>query len=147
MLDPPARALPNSLLRRVGWITPNETETAELLKKGSTDGPGSFAAADELLASGVQNVLLKLGSQGCLVAEATRPKEYVPAFPVAAADSTAAGDAFNAGLCHRTAAVRSAVFASAVAAISVTRTGAQAPIPSILEIEDFLTKKHTVQVF
>ena len=33
MLDPaPARELPGSLLRKVSWITPNETETEELLK-------------------------------------------------------------------------------------------------------------------
>ena len=33
MLDPaPARELPTALLRRLTWITPNETETQELLK-------------------------------------------------------------------------------------------------------------------
>src|ERR1043166_9169978 len=50
MLDPaPARDLPSSLLRRVTWLTPNETETQQLLTNPDQDSPD---AADELLAMG-----------------------------------------------------------------------------------------------
>jgi len=149
MLDPaPARDLPNGLLRRVTWITPNETETAELLKVGLVDGRGAAGAADELLAAGAQNVLLKLGSQGCLVAEGSlQKKDHVPAFQVDAVDTTAAGDAFNAGfavgLLRGYSAARSAVFASGVAAISVTRPGAQPSMPTLQEVEDFLHQRQT----
>src|ERR1035441_7429305 len=39
MLDPtPARELPRALLRRLTWITPNETETQELLKTNLKNG-------------------------------------------------------------------------------------------------------------
>jgi ribokinase len=146
MLDPaPARELPQDLLRRVSWITPNETETQSLLKTEiETSDPAFYAAADRLLACGVKNVLLKLGSRGCVIAEGTLPKERVPAFLVNAVDTTAAGDAFNAGLAvgllrgYTTA--HSAVFASAVAAISVTRPGAQPSMPSGDEVELFLSQ-------
>ena len=99
MLDPaPARELSGTLLRRVTWITPNETETGQLLRTNFENGDqGSYAAAERLLACGVKNVLLKLGSRGCLIAQGTLAKERVPAFSVNAVDTTAAGDAFNAG--------------------------------------------------
>jgi ribokinase len=144
MLDPaPARQLPEKLLRKLTWITPNETETRELLKANNANGDeGPYAAADSLLACGVKNVLLKLGSDGCVIAEGTVKKERIPAFSVDAVDTTAAGDAFNAGfavgLMRGSTVAGSAVFASAVAAISVTRPGAQPSMPTGDEVERFL---------
>jgi ribokinase len=150
MLDPaPARELPGSLLRRLTWITPNETETQALLDTNFENGDQDFyVAAERFLDGGVKNVLLKLGPRGCLLAQATLGKERVPAFSVDAVDTTAAGDAFNAGfavgLMRGSTAIRSAVFASAVAAISVTRPGAQPSMPSGLEVERFL-EQHPIR--
>jgi ribokinase len=150
MLDPaPARELSDKLLRRLSWITPNETETAALLGIGSENGDqDSYAMAELLLDRGLKNVLLKLGSRGCLIAQGTLAKERIPAFSVNAADTTAAGDAFNAGfavaLMRGSAVVRSAIFASAVAAISVTRSGAQTSMPTGNEVGDFL-EKHSLE--
>jgi ribokinase len=146
MLDPaPARELSGMLLRSLSWITPNETETAALLRTSFENGnQDSGAMAERLLDFGVENVLLKLGSHGCLIAQGTLAKERVPAFSVNAVDTTAAGDAFNAGfavaLMRGLPVVRSAVFASAVAAISVTRPGAQPSMPTGDEVEHFLEK-------
>ena len=151
MLDPaPARELSLALLRRVLWITPNQTEARELLRTYIGDGGhDSYAVADRLLARGINNLVLKLGSRGCLVAEGNLPKEHVPAFPVKAVDPTAAGDAFNAGfavgLLRGYTTVRSAIFASAVAAISVTRPGAQPSMPTGDEVDCFL-EQHSVAV-
>jgi|SRR5271165_647520 len=147
MLDPaPARELSKSLLRRVTWITPNETEATELIKSGSENGnQDSYAAADHLLASGVKNVLLKLGSRGCVIAQPNRLKKLIPAFSVNAVDTTGAGDAFNAGfavaLIRGLPVAQSAVFASAVAAISVTRHGAQSSMPTSAEVQTFLSER------
>jgi ribokinase len=146
MLDPaPARELSGMLLRNLSWITPNETETAALLRTHFSNGTQDPSAmAERLLDFGVENVLLKLGSQGCLIAQGTLAKERVPAFSVKAVDTTAAGDAFNAGfavaLMRGFTVQRSAVFASAVAAISVTRPGAQPSMPTGDEVESFLEK-------
>jgi hypothetical protein len=65
--------LSGELLRQAFWITPNETETGELLKtnfNSNSDGGngGFFAAANRFLDLGVHNALLKLGSRGCLIA-------------------------------------------------------------------------------
>ena len=59
-------------------------------------------------------------------------------FPVKAIDSTAAGDTFNGafatGLMMGKTEAESARFASAAAAISVTRAGAQPSMPSLAEV-------------
>jgi ribokinase len=147
MLDPaPARELPGNLLRKVSWITPNETETEELLKaKLDNNDQSYYAAAESLLDRGVKNVLLKLGSHGCLIAQGSLAKERVSAFPVNAVDTTGAGDAFNAGfavgLMRGATVARSAIFASAVAAISVTRHGAQPSMPTWAEVKAFLDER------
>jgi ribokinase len=152
MLDPaPARELSGALLRRVTWITPNESETQELLKTNIENGDQDYnAAADRLLAYGVKNVLLKLGSRGCVISQTNLPKEQISAFSVKVVDTTAAGDAFNAAfavaLMRGSTVARSAVFASAVAAISVTRPGAQPSMPSGPEVEDFL-RQHGANQF
>lgn len=151
ILDPaPARELSARLLRRAKWITPNETETRALLKISSKDGEEDpHEAAMRLLDFGANNVLLKLGARGCLIAQGNRWKELVPAFPVNAVDTTGAGDAFNAGfavgLMRGLAVTHSAVFASAVAAISVTRTGAQPSMPTLTEVQDFLNERLGVE--
>ena len=147
MLDPaPARELPVSLLRRVSWLTPNETETRELLKGNfDEDDQASYAAADQLLSSGVKNVVLKLGTRGCVIAQGSQPHQNIPAFSVNAVDTTAAGDAFNAGfavgLISGYSAFESGVFASAVAGLSVTRPGAQPSMPRGDEVEKFLQER------
>lgn len=146
MLDPaPARDLPLSLLRRTSWITPNESEVQELLKRKISSDNDYYAAAQDLLSCGPKNVLLKIGSRGSLVAQHDGLREMVPAFPVDAVDTTAAGDAFNGGfsvgLMKGMNIVESARFASAVAAISVTRPGAQRSMPVLQEVEEFIAEQ------
>ena len=147
MLDPaPARELSERLLRKISWITPNETETEVLLKtKFENSDRGCYAAAESLLGRGAKNVLLKLGPRGCLIAQGTLAKERVPAFAVDAVDTTAAGDAVNAGfavgLMRGFTAAGSAVLASAVAAISVTRHGAQPSMPNLAEVTAFANER------
>jgi len=147
MLDPaPARSLPDSLFQQVDWITPNETETCTLLGTPSVqwNDSGMKDAADALLRRGVRNVVLKLGERGCYLALASGRREFVPAYQVRAVDTTAAGDAFNGAFA--TAMVRgqdpigAAAWASAVAAISVTRAGAQPSMPNPQEVAQFLAQ-------
>ena len=142
VLDPaPARALPGGLLRNLTWITPNETEARVSAQIG--DAPQSDEnVARALLAAGAQNVILKLGSRGALVAEQNGSIELVPGYRVDALDTTAAGDAFNGAFAVATMRgmfpVEAARFANAVAAISVTRRGAQPSMPSGEEVARFL---------
>jgi ribokinase len=145
MLDPaPARPLSVELLKKVTWITPNETEAGLLLVASNTP-KADQQIADELLNSGVRHVILKLGSRGVLVAENHNSKIHVPAYRVTAVDTTAAGDAFNGAFAVATMEgkppVDAARFANAVAAISITRRGAQPSMPSRHEVESFLREQ------
>jgi ribokinase len=148
MLDPaPARDLPHTLLSKVEWLTPNETETEILLRRAvdGNDDSAIFAAADELLALRARNVLLKLGARGCLVAARGQEKQFIPAFQINAVDSTAAGDAFNAAfavaLLRGQSTAESARYACAVAGISVSRYGAQPSMPTSEEVEEFIQSR------
>lgn len=142
LLDPaPARRLPVSLLRRVTWLTPNETEAVELLnglghEVDPREESGSIAA--KLLAFGVQNVILKLGARGVYLDGKDVTPTYVQGYDVQAVDTTAAGDAFNGGfavaLANGFPIRKAAAFANAVAAISVTRAGAQPSMPNMVEV-------------
>lgn len=69
--------------------------------------------------------------------------EGVPAFQVEPVDTVGAGDCFNGAFAVALMEGRdpweAARFASAAAAISVTRRGAQASMPARAEVEEFLT--------
>jgi ribokinase len=140
VLNPaPAEVLPAQLIEAVDILTPNEHEAAQLTAL-SPDQPEAAAAA--LLARGVGVVIVTLGAGGVVLARRGQPPQRLPAFQVQPVDSTAAGDAFNGGLAaalargdELEAAVR---FAQAVAAISVTRAGAQPSLPSGAEVDEFL---------
>ena len=64
MLDPaPAQALDAGILQQVAWLTPNETEAAALVGEVVPEEGGLAAFAEQLLALGPENILLKLGSK------------------------------------------------------------------------------------
>jgi Sugar kinases, ribokinase family len=67
---------------------------------------------------------------------------HSPAFPVQAVDTTAAGDVFNAALAvalNEAMPLEQALrFANAAGALSVTRLGAQASVPSRKDVDQLL---------
>ena len=146
ILNPaPARTLPDRLLRQVYLLTPNESE-AELLTGVSVDSvDGAFKAAGALLARGVRHVIITMGARGALVAGPDLG-QLIPAFKVKPVDTTGAGDVFNGalalGLAEGRSLLEAARFASAAAAISVTRMGAQTSAPTRKEIEQLLAAEH-----
>ncbi|MEZ4767806.1 MAG: ribokinase [Caldilineales bacterium] len=147
LLNPaPAQHLSPELLRQVDVLIPNEYEAALMTGGEIRSLQDAEAAAARLLGSGPGSVIITLGSQGALIAEAVPSASpqpaHVAAFPVQPVDTTAAGDAFVGGLAvalgegHSLQAA--ARFASAAAALSVTRIGAQPSLPNRAEVEDFL---------
>lgn len=148
MLDPaPAQKLSRRLLSNLAWITPNEPETQLLLDlaDGELDAAMCQHVAQRLRGAGVGNVLLKLGERGTFLAEANGNSSFLPAYRVEAVDTTGAGDAFNGAFAVALVRGRqprdAARFASAVAAISVTRKGAQVSMPDTNEVSRFLEKE------
>lgn len=152
VLDPaPARFLPSSLLQSMDWLTPNETETCILLGRGPQELSENLIedAAKTLLDRGSRNVILKLGDRGCYLALSGGTRQLLPAYPVEAVDTTAAGDAFNGAfavaIMNGLEPLESVSWASAVAAISVTRPGAQASMPTVLEVDRFLEESRSAK--
>ncbi|MCW5978007.1 MAG: ribokinase [Bryobacteraceae bacterium] len=146
ILDPaPAQRLSESLLRLVDILTPNETEACLLLGRppGRVTVDDAPAIIAQLLAAGPKAAVLKLGDLGCVYSDGSRTL-VSPAFQVEARDATAAGDTFNGALAVALAEGKDMPevlrFANAAAAISVTRLGAQASIPSRGEVDVFLSR-------
>lgn len=141
ILNPaPARPLPTDLLEAVDVLTPNETE-AEILAGGPCE---AAVLCQRLRALGCRSVVLTRGASGALVAS-DDGATAVPAFPVRAIDTVAAGDIFSAtlgvALAEGQELSSAARFAAAAAALSVTRAGAQASAPSRTEIDRFLADR------
>lgn len=145
MVDPaPARPIPRAVLRRVTYLTPNETEAAVLcgMPAGDLNPENAGDYAGKLLKSGAANVIIKMGGRGAYVAGADGLRTMVPSFKVRVVDSTAAGDAFNGGLAvalmRGMSLVEAVRFGAAVGAISVTRAGAQPAMPTAREVSRLL---------
>jgi ribokinase len=141
MLDPaPAAELPEEIWSQVAWFTPNETEAAFYLGESLYPEEG----AQRLLDRGLKGVVLKRGAEGSFVAVAGSKAAWVSPFPVEAIDTVGAGDCFNGAfavaLLEGNPPWTAAHIASVAAAISVTRRGAQASMPTRADIKDFLAK-------
>ena len=141
ILDPaPAAPLDGSLLERVTYLTPNESEAERLTGIPVQDEASAREAAAKLLQSGARHVIVTLGSQGALSA-GPDGATLIPGYQVEARDSTAAGDAFNGGLAAALAkglSLQEAVRrANLVGALSVTRMGAQPSLPTEEELRRF----------
>jgi ribokinase len=149
ILDPaPAASVPDQLLALCGFLTPNESELAILTGERPYEEETPLDVIDSrarrLLARGCQRVLVKLGARGVRLVE-PHDAFHWSAFNVKAVDTTAAGDAFNGALAvalaERQTVEGALTFASAAAAISVTRAGAQPAMPTREEV-DHLLKGH-----
>jgi ribokinase len=144
LLDPapvPDGGLPAGLLARTTILKPNAAEATRLTGIAVADEASATAAARTLRARGPGLVVVTLGAQGAVLVD-DAGAETVPAFPVSAVDTTAAGDAFTGalavclagGMAPREAARR----AAAAGALAATRSGAQPSLPTRAEWEAFL---------
>lgn len=140
ILDPApvAREIPEDLWRLVDICVPNQVEVEALTGQVAGSVREARLAASRLLEMGVSCAVVKLGAQGCLVAEGNQ-FEHVPGLTVRAVDTTAAGDAFAGALAAALAEglplASAARFANRAAALSTTRRGAQPSLPTRKEIE------------
>lgn len=137
LLNPaPAQPLAQALLAEVDILVPNESEAAGLLVgEGSLD-PAVAAAA--LQKRGPGTVIVTLGGDGICIAD-LRGTRSRPAPAVQAVDTTGAGDtfigAFAVALQEGLDTDGAAAFAQRAAALSVTRAGAMASMPTRAELE------------
>ena len=114
------------------YLIPNESEAAALTGLPVASPQSALLAARTLLQAGAHHVLITLGAQGVLYADAEQHAHFSVA-PVQAVDTTAAGDTFVGGFAAALAAGQSLEAAIGLgqqaAALAVTRPGAQPSIP------------------
>ncbi|MGN1345362.1 MAG: ribokinase [Eubacteriales bacterium] len=142
----PARLdFPLKELGRVEIFSPNESETRVFTGIAPTSEENCLRAAIRLSTLvDAKYIVLKLGDRGAFIYDG---REYyvVPAEPVEAVDTTAAGDVFTAAMVYvylQNGNILSAVkYATCAAAISVTRAGASPSIPTRAEVIAYARNK------
>ncbi len=135
---------PDELYQYVDVIKPNETELGMLT--GIEDAQDHLTETTEQIRhKGVKNVLVTLGGRGVFLNSEESGINVIPAQVVNVVDTTAAGDSFTAGFAAKLLEGKTpreaAEFANMVSSIVVTRPGAQASIPSLEEVEEYIKKK------
>ena len=123
----------------VDYITPNEDEARFYSGK---DQPEEMA--DVFLGYGIKNVIIKLGSQGCLMKNASGIVR-LPACHIVPVDATGAGDNFVAGFASEilrgTSPENALAFANACGAICTTAFGAGTALKNRDQVLEFLSRQ------
>lgn len=146
ILDPAPvpEKFPEELYQYVDIIKPNETELSMLTGVKDIDG-NLETAVDIIRNKGVKDVIVTLGGNGVYISSEKNGSFIIPANKVDVVDTTAAGDAFTAAMAIVLAEgkdLKTAIeFANAVAAIVVTRKGAQFSIPELKEVLEYINLK------
>lgn len=123
-------------LTGLDYLFPSAVEAALMT---GTEDPAQ--AAERLRAKGIETVLLKLGSEGCLIASEGGLSE-VPAYPPEhVVDTTGAGDAFAGGFAAATlrgcSPEDAARVGNAAAAMVISEVGGQTAAPTLSELRAF----------
>lgn len=128
-------------LARLDYFVPNETELALVSGLPVQDRESAFAAARVLAGRGIRHVVVTLGAAGALYV-GEEGEFSLPGQPVAAIDTTGAGDAFIGCFAHgrvQGLGLRDAMQrAVAYSALSVTGRGTQTSYPEAAVFEDYL---------
>lgn len=132
ILNPaPIFELPHSLLKQVDYVTPNEHEKKVLIQNEQQE--------QELQ----EKLIVTLGEHGVAFYEDGQLVN-IPANKVQVVDTTGAGDSFNGALAVALSEGKSlreaCIYSSAVAALSITKLGAQTGMPTVEEVNEFLKK-------
>ncbi len=143
ILDPaPAQPLPDALWDGIGLVTPNELEAEVLTGRPVDDAESAEAAGRWFRDRGVETAVITRAQHGATVVTA-EGVQHLPAFPVEAVDTTAAGDAFAGALGASLAAgdpLQAAVRRGlAAGALAVTVRGASPSLPTAAAVDAFLT--------
>ncbi|UFJ41805.1 ribokinase [Brevibacillus humidisoli] len=142
ILNPaPARQLSDQLLANIDVIIPNESELALLSGIDPDSDLQLERAMRSLLDKGIESVITTLGAKGAAYMTRDGQRGTVPGYKVQVVDTTGAGDSFNAAVACSLAMGKSLAdavsFANQVAALAVTKLGAQQGMPTRDEVSQF----------
>lgn len=141
ILNPaPAKQIPFDILEKVDVLILNETEALFITGQSFTSSE-AVAIAQSLRRREGQVVILTLGQKGSVIVSDEVEKQ-VSSHAVKTVDTTGAGDTFCGAFVARWIEgepLHDCVqFATAAAALSVTKVGAQTSIPNEKEVLDFI---------
>jgi len=138
---PATAAIDDDLLEKCDVLVPNETELFILAGEDNPSIDKIDEAIDKVFKRGVKNIIVTLGDKGCIYYDGKRKLNF-DSKKVKAVDTTAAGDSFIGalvtGLVEGKTLEDSIEFATYVAALTVTKLGAQNSLPTRQEVEDFI---------
>ena len=134
----PARALPEDIYGLIDYLIPNEHEAAALSGIEAETEEGCRQNIRFFREKGVKNVIITRGEMGCAYHEGN-DIHFCPAVKTTPVDTTSAGDTFIGAFSVQVLSgknIHEAVhYACRAAAITVSRPGAAASIPTAEEIE------------
>ena len=141
ILNPaPALIIEDTYLNSLDYLILNETELDFMSGTKNNNNKERIKECKNFINKGVKNIILTLGEKGGIFINKKGETEY-KAYKVKAVDTTAAGDSFIGAFAVKLSegkteeeAVR---YASAVAALTVTRMGAQKSLPDKKEVDEF----------
>lgn len=138
----PACHIDEELMSVINILVVNEVEAAFVSGLEYT-GNNTAEIAEKILQQGAQNVVITLGRQGVYMKN-HQCQFQLPGFKVKTVDTTAAGDTFCGALAVACANEElnydALLFANAAAALTVTKLGAQPSIPTLDEVEKFISE-------
>lgn len=147
ILDPaPAEGVTKQALLHADIITPNLQETKQLTGIDVTSIKTAIEAGkyfDQYL--GVKNSVIKMADKGALLYENGK-SIFIEAIPVKAVDTVGAGDSYAGALACALADGESlesaARFAAIVAALKVSKLGAQSGLPTMDQINEYCAENN-----
>jgi ribokinase len=145
----PANPFDVTNLRKVEIVVVNEPEASALTELPVRDIESARTAALKLQDLGATTAIVTLGEAGSVIAshELEDGVTHVPAFPVEAVDTTAAGDTYCGcllvALAEGKGLTEAVKFAGAAAALCVQKLGAQPSTPWREEIDAFLDESES----
>ncbi|MBO5200386.1 MAG: ribokinase [Clostridia bacterium] len=141
----PFAPVPEELLPYITYISPNEHEAGEMTGIKVTDLASAEAAVKKIVSTGIDNVIITLGSRGAVIGDG---KEFVfspAAKGVVSVDPTAAGDsfvgAFCTAICHGLSKEKAMEFANQTASVTVTGLGAMPSLPTLEQVRKIMIER------
>ena len=138
ILNPaPGTKISEDLIKKVNFLTPNETELSIITGLPTNNIEQIITASKKIMELGAQNLIVTLGENGCLLCNKDGNNLF-HSYPTKPVDTAGAGDCFTGVLAaflaknyEITEAIR---YANLAASISVSRVGTVPSLPTEQEI-------------
>lgn len=148
LLNPaPMQKINDEIIKYTDIFVPNSHEAELMLGKKIDDDGDDETAVKELLKLGFEQIIITLGSKGCIYNDGNEIKRH-GIYKTTAVDTTAAGDSFIGGFVVALSSGKSVPeaidYASAVSALTVSRHGASISLPDKAETETFMKNSNQI---